>query len=439
MLSILQCIECSQQYPINTPIYTCTNCHGLLDVIHNYDALKDRISHEIFDQRLGALDKPFNSGVWRYKELVYPDVDDDLIVTRGEGNTTLYDVPKLAQWAGVASLRLKHEGENPTGSFKDRGMTGGVTQAKVLGKTRIACASTGNTSASLAAYASMADIEGIVFFQNKQIALGKLSQAIAYGATCIQINADFDRNLELVREAGEQLDIYILNSVNPFRLEGQKTIIFEIIQQLRWQVPDWIVVPGGNLGNSSAFGKALTELYDLGLIDRLPRLAIIQAEGANPLYRSYEPRDDVDGFQRGLDELETIKADTIATAIKIGNPVNFAKAVRSLRKTDGVVEMVTDQEIMDAKALIDRQGIGCEPASACSLAGTRKLVEQGIIKSDETVVGILTGHLLKDPDATIGYHQNSLEAIKGTHANPLHETEPIIDDIKRILTQKISG
>lgn len=439
MLSILQCIECSQQYPINTPIYTCTNCHGLLDVIHNYDALKDRISHEIFDQRLGALDKPFNSGVWRYKELVYPDVDDDLIVTRGEGNTTLYDVPKLAQWAGVASLRLKHEGENPTGSFKDRGMTGGVTQAKVLGKTRIACASTGNTSASLAAYASMADIEGIVFFQNKQIALGKLSQAIAYGATCIQINADFDRNLELVREAGEQLDIYILNSVNPFRLEGQKTIIFEIIQQLRWHVPDWIVVPGGNLGNSSAFGKALTELYDLGLIDRLPRLAIIQAEGANPLYRSYEPRDDVDGFQRGLDELETIKADTIATAIKIGNPVNFAKAVRSLRKTDGVVEMVTDQEIMDAKALIDRQGIGCEPASACSLAGTRKLVEQGIIKSDETVVGILTGHLLKDPDATIGYHQNSLEAIKGTHANPLHETEPIIEDIKRILTQKISG
>lgn len=436
MLSILQCIECSQQYPINTPIYTCTNCHGLLDVIHNYDVLKDHISREVFDARLGALDKPFNSGVWRYKELVYPDVDDDHIVTRGEGNTTLYDVPKLADWAGVASLRLKHEGENPTGSFKDRGMTGGVTHANVLGKTRIACASTGNTSASLAAYASMADIEGIVFFQNKQIALGKLSQAIAYGATCIQINADFDRNLELVREAGEQLDIYILNSVNPFRLEGQKTIIFEIIQQLRWEVPDWIVVPGGNLGNSSAFGKALTELYDLGLIDRLPRLAIIQAEGANPLYRSYEARPDADGFQRGIDELETVKADTIATAIKIGNPVNFAKAVRSLRKTDGVVEMVTDQEIMDAKALIDRQGIGCEPASACSLAGTRKLVEQGVIKSDETVVGILTGHLLKDPDATIGYHQDSLEAIKGTHANPLHPTEPIIDEIKRILTQK---
>ena len=433
MLSILQCMECGDQYPIDSVIYTCAKCHGLLDVLHDYETIKDQISREIFDERLGSLDRPYNSGVWRYKELVYPDVDNDLIVTRGEGNTNLYPVPKLANWAGVKSLHLKHEGENPTGSFKDRGMTSGTTQARVLGKTRVACASTGNTSASLAAYATMAELEGIVFFENKQIALGKLSQAIAYGATCIQVNADFDRNLELVREAAEELDIYVLNSINPFRLEGQKTIIFEIIQQLKWEVPDWIVVPGGNLGNSSSFGKALMELYELGLIDRLPRLAVIQAEGANPLHRSYDRHPELDNFKRGVDELESVKADTIATAIKIGNPVNFAKAIRTLRKTDGVTEMVTDQEIMDAKALIDRQGIGCEPASACSLAGTRKLVEKGIIKSNETVVGILTGHLLKDPDATIGYHNNSLDNIESAHANPMHPTEPLIEDIKQIL------
>jgi threonine synthase len=221
--------------------------------------------------------------VWRYKQLVYPNVDDAHIVSRPEGNTNLYDAPGLAAWAGVKTLYLKHEGENPTGSFKDRGMTGGLTQARVLGMTRVACASTGNTSASMAAYAALAGMEGIVFFQSRQIALGKLSQALAYGATCIQINADFDRNLQLVREVSQKLGIYVLNSVNPFRLEGQKTIVIETLQQLRWQAPDWIVCPGGNLGNSSAFGKALCELHQLGLIDRIPRLAIIQAEARSAL------------------------------------------------------------------------------------------------------------------------------------------------------------
>lgn len=436
MLSLLQCMDCGEEYPINKVIYTCEKCGGLLDVKHDFDTIKTQISRETFDQRLGALDAPYNSGVWRYKELIYPDVAIENIVTRGEGNTNLYKTKKLAEWAGVNTLYLKHEGENPTGSFKDRGMTGGLTQARVLGMERVACASTGNTSASLAAYAAMADVEGIIFFENKNIALGKLSQAIAYGATCIQVNADFDRNLELVREVGERLGIYILNSLNPFRLEGQKTIMFETIQQLKWQVPDWIVVPGGNLGNSSSFGKALNELYTLGLIDRLPRLAVIQAEGANPLYRSYEEREGSHSYERGIDELESVKADTIATAIKIGNPVNFPKAVRALRLTNGVVEDVTDQEIMDAKALIDAQGIGCEPASACSLAGTRKLVEKGIIKSGETVVGILTGHLLKDPDATIAYHRDELKHIHARYPNKLHETEADVDQIAAILEGK---
>lgn len=436
MTSILQCMDCDAQYPLDTVIYTCPHCGGLLDVQHDLHQLRDVVSRDLFDARLGSLDAPYNSGVWRYKELVYPDIDPALIVSKPEGNTNLYRVDALAEWAGVRRLHLKHEGENPTGSFKDRGMTGGVTQARALGMKRIACASTGNTSASLAAYAAQAGIEGIVFFQNKQIALGKLSQAIAYGATCVQINADFDRNLELVREVSAMLDIYVLNSVNPFRLEGQKTIMIETMQQLRWQVPDWIVVPGGNLGNSSAFGKALSEMHALGLIDRIPRIAIIQAEGASPLVQSYQQREDATGYERGQDELLPMRAETIATAIKIGNPVNYPKAIRALRLTNGVVASVTDQEIMDAKALIDAVGIGCEPASACSVAGTRKLAEQGIIQTDETVVSVLTGHLLKDPDATIGYHQNTLNHITATHQNRLRSAEGNVEEIVAILEQK---
>lgn len=425
MASILQCMHCGQQHDIHQVLYLCPACGSLLDVIHSFES--QTITREMFDTRLGALDAPYNSGVWRYKEMIYPDVDDSLIVSKPEGNTNLYRTPKLAAWAGVDTLYLKHEGENPTGSFKDRGMTTGVTQARVLGMGRVACASTGNTSASLAAYAAAADVEGIVFFQNKQVALGKLAQAIAYGATGVRIDADFDKNLELVRQVSEQLSIYVLNSVNPFRLEGQKSIIFETLQQLKWRVPDWIVVPGGNLGNSSAFGKALHELYTLGLIDRMPRVAIIQAEGASPLYHAY---------QNGFSHFEPMHAETIATAIKIGNPVNYDKAVRTLRWTNGVVEQVTDQEIMDAKALIDAQGIGCEPASACSLAGTRKLVNAGVIGHGDTVVGILTGHVLKDPDAIIGYHSNTLDDIDAQHTNPLHESAADLDALARILSRE---
>lgn len=424
MPSILQCIDCGQQYPVDQVLYTCDACGGLLDVVHDLDHLKRSVSRATFDERLGALDAPYNSGVWRYKELIHPDIADDMVVSRIEGNTNLYAAPKLGQWAGISDFYLKHEGENPTGSFKDRGMTSGVTQARLLGMNRVACASTGNTSASLAAYAAHADLEGIVFFENKEIALGKLSQAIAFGATCIQVSADFDRNLELVRSISAELGIYVLNSVNPFRLEGQKAIIFEIMQQRRWQVPDWIVCPGGNLGNSSAFGKALRELFAIGLIDRIPHVAIIQAEGANPLYQAY---------QTGFEHYEPVHAHTIASAIKIGNPVNYKKAVRTIQWTEGVVEQVSDQEIMDAKAQIDAQGIGCEPASACSLAGVRKLVEMGVIRSDETVVGILTGHLLKDPDATINYHRNTLGNIRAAYPNHLHQAEPSIEEISRIL------
>jgi threonine synthase len=415
-------MDCGTQYAVDQVLYTCTACGGLLDLQHDWSASKP--TRALFDSRLGTLEAPYNSGVWRYKELIYPDVSPSDVVSRPEGNTNLYAVPRLADWAGVDTLYLKHEGENPTGSFKDRGMTGGVTQARVLGMTRVACASTGNTSASLASYAAFAGLQGIIFMQNRQIAAGKLAQGIAYGAVCIQIDADFDRNLALVRQISQELGIYVLNSVNPFRLEGQKSIMIETLQQLRWQVPDWIVVPGGNLGNSSAFGKALKELFELGIIDRLPRMAIIQAEGANPLYQAY---------RRGFDELVPVKADTLATAIKIGSPVNYPKAVRALKWLNGVVEIVTDQEIMDAKALIDARGIGCEPASACSLAGVRKLVSTGVIRRGETVVGVLTGHMLKDTDAIIQYHTSALPGIAPKHANPMKQAGDSVAEIKRLL------
>jgi len=417
-------MDCGRQYPTNRVLYACETCGGLLDVVHDLAALRRVVSRELFDTRLGALRGPYRSGVWRYKELVAPDLPENLIVTRPEGNTNLYQAQRLADYAGLGQLHLKHEGENPTGSFKDRGMTGGVTQARALGKQRVACASTGNTSASLAAYAAWSGLQGIVLFQNKQVALGKLSQAVAYGAVCIRVAADFDRNLELVREIAEALDIYVLNSVNPFRLEGQKTIMIETMQQLAWEAPDWIVVPGGNLGNCSAFGKGLKELYELGLIDRIPRIAVIQAEGANPLYKAY-----LTEFER----YEPVRADTMATAIKIGNPVNYRKAVRTLEETNGVVEQVSDQEIMDAKAQIDAAGIGCEPASGCSLAGARKLAAAGIIRADETVVAILTGHLLKDPEATIGYHRGGLAGITPAFPNRLYEAEPTVEAMAAIL------
>ncbi len=429
MPSSLQCIDCAQQYPIERALYACETCGGLLDVRHDFDALPATIDSRVFDERLGALDAPCNSGVWRFKELVYPGIDDSAIVSRMEGNTNLYELPRVAAFAGVDTLFLKHEGENPTGSFKDRGMTTGVTQARILGMERVACASTGNTSASMASYAARAGMQGIIFLQNQQIALGKLAQGIAFGATCLQINADFDRNMELVRLVSEKLGIYLLNSINPFRLEGQKSIMFEALQQLRWRAPDWIIVPGGNLGNSSAFGKGLLEMLQAGLIDRLPRLAIIQAEGANPLYRH---------FRGGFRQFEAVKAETIASAIKIGNPVNLQKAIRSLEWTNGVVEEVSDQQIMDAKAIIDGVGIGCEPASACSVAGAKKLVERGVIGRGDTVLGVLTGHVLKDPEATIGYHADQLANLKPQFRNEMLQVEDSFEQIAAILGERAS-
>ncbi len=323
------------------------------------------------------------------------------MVTLREGNTPLLPAPRAASYGGLDALTFKHQGFNPTGSFKDNGMTCGASQAVRLGMKRVACVSTGNTSASMAAYAAAAGMDAIVFIPHGNISYGKLAQALEYGARTLQVEANFDQILALVRILAERLGIYLLNSINPFRIEGQKTIIAEMLDQRDWNPPDWIVLPGGNLGNTSAFGKALRELHDLGFIPRLPRLAVIQAEGSAPFYEFMRAP------ERGFQAVG--HPDTLATAIKIGDPVSWPKALREVTATNGVVERVTEQEIADAKAVIGRCGIGCEPASAGTLAGIRKLTAAGVMKQDADVVAVLTGSLLKDPDYIYRYHTGILE------------------------------
>ena len=357
---------------------------------------------KLWRERRASLEPCDASGVWRFREFI-PFLDRlDAITTLGEGNTPLLESPAAARYAGLERLRIKHQGQNPTGSFKDNGMTCGVARARVLGMRLVACVSTGNTSASMAAYASAAGLRPVVFVPSGEIALGKLAQALEYGAVTFQVEANFDVILKLVFELAPRLGMYLLNSINPFRLEGQKTIMAELLEQCGWRPPDWIVLPGGNLGNVSAFGKGLRELHSLGLLARLPRLAVVQAEGAAPFYRM---------FREGAGELTAVeRPQTLATAIQIGAPVSWPKAWRELRATAGVCEVVSEQEIADAKAALGRAGIGCEPASAAALAGTRKLAAAGAITPGSDVVAILTGHLLKDPEYILRYHSSELSS-----------------------------
>ena len=358
------------------------------------------------------------SGVWRFRELL-PFAPDHKIMTIGEGQTLCQRADTVANFVGSkpGNLYLQYEGMNPSGSFKDNGMTAAFTHASMVGARRAACASTGNTSASLAIYCAATDMmRAVIFIGSGKISYGKLSQALEHGALTIQIAGDFDDALRRVQEVSKQLGIYLVNSINPFRLEGQKTIMFRILEALRWEVPDWIVVPGGNLGNSSAFGKAFFELKELGLIDKMPRLAVINAAGANTFYQLCEkhsvrwnagvPNTDViDSYMKRMDDTNS-RADTLASAIEINRPVNLPKALRALERLGGVVRETTDQEMLDAKAKIGAGGLGCEPASAASVAGLQKLIREGVISPDERVVCVLTAHLLKDPTATVAYHSS---------------------------------
>jgi threonine synthase len=414
-----QCIrpQCRARYALGEALVACSACGGLLDVAYDWDRLRP-------PERLADLESLWSrrsdplafSGVWRFYELL-PFAPRDRVVTVGEGQTLLQCADQVAKYVGsnAGRLFLQYEGMNPSGSFKDNGMSAAFTHAHWIGARRAACASTGNTSASLALYSAVSRLmQAVIFIGSGKISYGKLSQALDYGALTVQIAGDFDDAMQRVKQVSQQLGIYLVNSVNPFRLEGQKTIMFRVLEALRWEVPDWIVVPGGNLGNSSAFGKAFAELKMLGLIDRVPRLAVINAAGANTLNGLYNGQGlrwndgQIDPYYRAMDD-EKRRASTIASAIEINRPVNLDKCLRALATCNGVVREATDQEILDAKAQVGAGGLGCEPASAASVAGAKQLVAEGVIGRDERVVCILTGHQLKDPTATVAYHTTDQE------------------------------
>ncbi len=464
-----QCIDpdCAATFSVEQVLMSCPRCaaageSSLLDIRYDWSRAVVPKSLSGFEHRWmtkgehgpGAMDF---SGVWRFRELLAFYRSEADIVTIGEGRTNLQDARLLAPQIGLkpGRLFLQYEGLNPSGSFKDNGMTAAFTHARMVGATRVACASTGNTSASLAMFASLCGngTTGIVFIGSGKIAYGKLSQALDYGARTLQIQGDFDACLRRVRQVAvdrPELGIYLMNSVNPFRLEGQKAIMYRVLEALDWEVPDWIVVPGGNLGNCSAFGKAFAELKDLGLIQRVPRLAVIQAQGANPLYELYTQRglrwnggrydlEKIKSYYREM-EAQNRHAHTIASAIEIGRPVNLPKALRALSIMDGVVRQVDDDTILEHKAMVGIYGFGCEPASAASVAGAHLLVDEGVIDRNDRVVCILTGHVLKDPDATVKYHTGiDMKAVqdqaprsepKGALANrPI----PVPDDLDAII------
>ena len=431
--SFLQrCIDCRAEFDLDERLYVCSRCGGLLDVDRREAIAIDRDSlRELWRARKSSLATRDRSGVWRFREFL-PFADDVEVVSLGEGNTPLYDAPRSADYCRLPQLKLKHQGCNPTGSFKDTGMTVAVTQARRIGARFVACASTGNTAASLAAYAARADLRCAIIVPGGQVSNAKLAQALDYGAKVLEIEGNFDVCMNVIRELSEDGAVYLVNSINPFRIEGQKTVAFELAEQLEWRVPDQLVLPGGNLGNSSAFGKGFRELLQSGLIDRMPRITVVQAAGAAPFARFYAD-DDHSAF------VNEEHPQTLASAIKIGAPVSWPKALRAVSETGGAVITVTEQEIADAKAVIGRDGIGCEPASATTVAGIRTLVSDGAIAPSDSVVAVLTGHLLKDTDYVMQYHSDSLLApdgarIAGNFGNRPIRTSASIDAIKSALS-----
>ncbi|HEY3579618.1 MAG TPA: threonine synthase [Pyrinomonadaceae bacterium] len=417
-------VDCASEFELDERLYVCSRCGDLLDVESDGSLDHDAESlRKLWRERLTSNQKVDRSGVWRFREFLPFDGEVEA-VSLGEGNTPLYDAPRCADYCGLASLKLKHQGNNPTGSFKDTGMTVAVTQARKLGMRLVACASTGNTAASLAAYAARARMQCAILVPDGQVSEAKLAQALDYGAKVLEVEGNFDTCMRVVQELAEQSSLYLVNSINPFRIEGQKTVAFELAEQLDWNAPDHLVVPGGNLGNSSAFGKGFRELVSHGLTQKQPRISVIQAEGASPFARFVAASTTDNDAVEFVNEKDP---ETLASAIKIGAPVSWKKASRAVRETEGFVITVNEQEIADAKAMIGRDGIGCEPASATTVAGIRKLVRDGSIKKDESVVAVLTGHVLKDTDYVIKYHGQTLTApdadretpIRGTFANSI--------------------
>ncbi|WP_263381318.1 threonine synthase [Granulicella arctica] len=407
---LLRCTECGDEIAGTQAgsDFRCGLCGGLYEVTYPWSLTPSGTGSKLpnasalrwlWQERRTSSQAIDQSGVWRFRDLLPIISDFERAVTLREGNTPLYDLPRCAKAAGIDWLLAKHQGMNPTGSFKDTGMTAALSVAADRGFEWVACASTGNTSAAMAAYAARAGLRSIVFIPEGKIAWGKLSQSMDYGALTIQLKTDFDGCVRILTDLVKRFPIYLLNSVNPYRLEGQKTPAFEILEQLDWQVPEHIVVPGGNLANSAALGKGFSEMLHLGMISRIPKISVIQAHGANPLYRWFLDSNQV---------MKPVTADTRASAIRIGNPASWRKSAAIIEQMGGWCEDVSEQEIALAKAQIGAEGVGCEPASAVTLAGLKKLVAHGKVQREERVVLLLTGHTLKDSDYTIHYHRGEL-------------------------------
>ena len=438
-----KCINpgCGAEFDCGQEFFKCPQCGELLDILYDWNKVAVPAKLSDFGKRWATRDRRLDfSGVWRFRELLN-FCEDKFKVSIGEGQTILEQNCAIAGHLGMKAdcLFLEYEGLNPSGSFKDNGMTAAFSHAMMVGAKSCACASTGNTSAAVALYAQKCGMKCTVFIGSGRIAFGKLSQAMDYGAKTIQILGDFDDCMRQVQDVCTSMGLYLLNSLNPFRLEGQKTIMYRIIEQMGWQVPDWIVVPGGNLGNSSSFGKAFSEMKELGLIKRVPRLAIINASGADTLTDMVNNKGlrwnggnvdqgIIDAYYADL-TARNFSPHTIASAIEISRPVNLKKCLRAIDVCDGVVMAVPDEEIKDAKALIGKFGLGCEPASAATIAGLKHLLANGTIGKDERVACVLTGHALKDPQLTVNYHKDR----EGEFSNPPIEAPNDLGEIIKLI------
>lgn len=431
--------KCRKRYSLTDVIYNCGDCGSLLQVVHDMDELSKIPAGgwmRMFDERRMRNQWPFGSGVWRLKELVCPHVDDANIVSMYEGESNLFWAERLGAEIGLPDLWIKLCGNSHTGSFKDLGMTvlvSMVKQMKAEGKDirAVACASTGDTSAALAAYCAAAGIQSIVFLPRGKVSNEQLIQPIANGALVMSLDTDFDGCMKVVQKVAEDKTIYLANSKNSLRIEGQKTVSIEMTQQFDWDVPDVVIIPGGNLGNVSALGKGFLMMEQLGLTKKRPRLVCAQAEKANPLYRYY---------QKGFKDYEPIQAQkTYASAIQIGAPVSLEKAVKMLKEFDGIVEQASEQELSDACARGDKTGMYTCPHTGVALAALFKLVDKGVIKRDQKVVVVSTAHGLKFSKFKLDYHERNLPDVESRYSNlPLH-LPPDVDAVKRALDERLRG
>lgn len=434
-----QCInlDCLKQYELTEIVYRCKECGELLEVQHDMERLKKRSTEEwraLFESRYRLNEWPYGSSVWAKRELVCPNVSDENIVSTYEGGTNLFWAERLGRQIGLDDLWVKQCGMAHTGSFKDLGITVLVSMVKqiIAGGRKIkavACASTGDTSAALAAYCAVADIPAIVFLPKNKVSLTQLIQPITHGVLTLSLDTDFDGCMKLVQEVCQKDDIYLANSMNSLRIEGQKTISFEIVQQFNWEVPDFVIVPGGNLGNVSAIGKGFQMFFDLGLIDKLPRLVCAQAERADPLYRSYKT---------GFKTFEPVQAKkTLASAIQVGDPVSYKKAIRTLQAFDGIVEEASESELANAVGRANKTGLLCCPHTGVALAVLEKLADRGEIKKKDRVVVISTANGLKFTDFLFKYHTDQIKGIQSDFAFSPIEAAANYDDVKKAILDKI--